>query len=92
LAMLVRDCDRDYSGLQLSDGIRYVDKCNSLHVYEKDYGDFERTLATIRQRKGTVDAWDSTDSKSLAMFGAKELFSAVKETKKSIFDPVFKKK
>jgi len=89
--MLVRDCVRDYSGLQLSDDIRYVDKCNSLHVYEKDYADFERTLATIKQRKGTVDAWNSTDPKSLAMFGAKELFSAVKETKKTIFDPVFKK-
>ena len=91
LAMLVRDCVRDYSALQLSDSIRYVEKCNSLHVYEKDYADFERTLATIRQRNGLVDAWDSTDSKSLAMFGGKELFSAVKETKKSIFDPVFKK-
>ena len=91
LAMLVRDCVRDYSGLQLSDDIRYVDKCNSLHVYEKDYADFERTFATIKQRKGTVDAWNSTDPKSLAMLGAKELFSAVKETKKTIFDPVFKK-
>jgi len=91
LAMLVRDCVRDYSGLKLSDGICYVDKCNSLHVYEKDYADFERTLGTIRQRKGILDAWDSGDPKSLAMFGGRVLFSAVKEAKKSIFDPVFKK-
>jgi thymidylate synthase len=91
LAMLVRDCLRDYSDLQLSDEIRYVDKCNSLHVYERDYDDFERTLSTIRQRKSVVDAWDSTDSRSVSMFGGKALFWAVNEAKKSVFDPVFKK-
>jgi thymidylate synthase len=91
LALLVRDCLRDYSGLQLSDAIRYVDKCNSLHVYEKDYDDFERTLSTIRQRKAVVDAWNSTDPKSISMFGGKTLFSAANEAKKNIFDPVFKK-
>lgn len=91
LAMLVRDCLRDYSGLQLSDSICYVDKCNSLHVYERDYEDFKRTLSTLKQRKGTVDAWDSTDPKSVAVFQRKELFSAVNEAKKNIFDPMFKK-
>ena len=92
LAMLVRDCLRDYSGLELSDEIRYVDKCNSLHVYERDYDDFERTLSTIRQRNGNVDAWNSTDSKSISIFGGKALFSSVKEAKQSIFDPVFEKR
>ena len=91
LGMLVRDCLRDYSGLELSDEIRYVDKCNSLHVYERDHDDFERTRSTIAQRKGVVDAWDSTDSKLISMFGGKTLFWAVNEAKKSIFDPVFKK-
>ena len=91
LAMLVRDCLRDYAGLELSDEIRYVDKCNSLHVYERDYSDFERTLSTIRQRKGVVDAWNSTDPRMISMLGGKRLFSAVDEAKKNIFDPVFKK-
>ena len=91
LGMLVRDCLRDYSDLKLSDEIRYVDKCNSLHVYEKDYDDFERTRSRIRQRRGAVNAWDSTDSKSISMFRGRALFSAVNEAKKSIFDPVFKK-
>ena len=91
LAMLVRDCLRDYSGLELSDSISYVDKCNSLHVYERDYDDFKRTLTTIKQRKGNVDAWDSTDPKSLGLFEGKGLFSAVKEAKKSTFDPIFKR-
>jgi len=91
LAMLVRDCLRDYSALELSDQIPYVDKCNSLHVYERDYEDFERTRSTIKQRKGAVDAWDSADTKSISRFGGKTLFSAVDEAKKSIFDPVFKK-
>ena len=91
LAMLVRDCLRDYSGLELSDEIRYVDKCNSLHVYERDYDDFERTRSTIIQRAGAVDAWNSMDSKLISMFGGKPLFSAVNEAKKRIFDPIFKK-
>ena len=91
LAMLVRDCLRDYSGLELSDEIRYVDKCNSLHVYERDFADFERTLSTIRQRKGVVDAWNSTDPQMISMLKGKTLFSAVNEAKKTIFDPVFKK-
>jgi thymidylate synthase len=91
LAILVRDCLRDYSGLELSDGIRYVDKCNSLHVYERDYDDFERTLSTIKERKAVVDTWNSTDSKSISLFGGKALFSAVNEAKRSVLDPVFKK-
>jgi thymidylate synthase len=91
LAMLVRDCLRDYAGLRVSDGISYVDKCNSLHVYERDHDDFERTLSTLKRRNGAVDAWNSTDSKSVAMFEGKNLFSAVNEAKKSIFDPVFKR-
>ena len=91
LAMLVRDCLRDYSGLQLSGSICYVDKCNSLHVYERDYDDFKRTLSTLKKRNGIVDEWNSTDSKSIAMFGRKELFSAVNEAKRSIFDPVFRR-
>jgi thymidylate synthase len=91
LAMLVRDCLRDYSGLELSDAISYVDKCNSLHVYERDYDDFERTLTTIRQRKSFADAWNSTDSKLVSMFGGRKLFWAVDEAKKAVFDPVFKK-
>ncbi len=91
LALLVRDCLRDYSSLRLHDVICYVDKCNSLHVYERDYNDFERTLSALRQRKGIVDAWNSTDSKSVALFAGRELFSAVKEAKKRIFDPVFKR-
>jgi len=89
LAMLVRDCLRDYSGIQLSDQIAYLDKCNSLHVYERDYDDFKRTLSKLKQDEGT--AWASTDPKSVAMFQRRELFSAVKETKESIFDPLFKK-
>jgi hypothetical protein len=89
--MLVRDCLGDYSGLELSDEIRYVDKCNSLHVYERDYDDFERTRSTIIQRKAVVDAWNSTDPKSISMFGGKALFWAVNEAKRGIFDPVFKK-
>jgi thymidylate synthase len=89
LATLVRDCLRDYSGLQLSDRIAYVDKCNSLHVYERDYDDFKRTLSKLKQEQGT--AWDSTDPKSLAMFQGRELFWAVREAKKSVLDPVFKK-
>jgi thymidylate synthase len=91
LAMLVRDCLRDYSDLQLNDGISYVDKCNSLHVYERDYDDFKRTLSTLKQRKGIVDAWDSTDPKCVAILGRKELFSDVNEAKKIILDPIFKK-
>jgi len=89
LAMLVRDCLRDYSALELSESIGYVDKCNSLHVYERDYEDFKRTLSTLKQEKGT--AWNSTDPKSLAMFQRRELFLAVKEAKRDVFDPVFKK-
>jgi hypothetical protein len=73
----------------LSDGIAYVDKCNSLHVYERDYDDFKRTLSKLKQEQGT--AWDSTDPKSLAMFQRRELFWAVKEAKKSVLDPVFKR-
>jgi len=91
LAMLVRNCIRDYSNLELSDEISYVDKCNSLHVYERDHDDFERTLSTIRQRKAEVDAWNSTDPKLLSMFGGKTLFSAVNEAKREVFDPIFKK-
>jgi len=91
LAMLVRDCLKAYAGLELSDQIRYVDKCNSLHVYERDYHDFERTLSTIRQRRAVVEAWASTDSRSISMFGGKTLFAAVDETRRSVFDPVFKK-
>jgi thymidylate synthase len=89
LAMLVRDCLREYSGIQLSDEIAYLDKCNSLHVYERDYDDFKRTLSKLKQDEGT--AWVSTDPKSVAMFQRRELFSAVKVAKESIFDPVFKK-
>jgi len=90
LAKLVRDCLRDYAGIKLLDHIRYVDKCNSLHVYEKDYGTFERTMSTLRQRAGKANALNSTDSKAMAMFDGKELFHAVNRAKKEVFDPVFK--
>jgi len=91
LAKLVRDCLRDYAGLELLDGIRYVDRCNSLHVYEKDYGTFERTLLTLRQNAGKANALSSTDSKAMTIFGGKDLFRAVNITKKEVFDPVFKR-
>lgn len=89
LAILVRDCLRDYSDVQLCDGVAYVDKCNSLHVYERDYDDFKRTLSKLKSEEAT--AWDSTDPKSLVLFQRRELFWAVKETKKSVLDSVFKK-
>jgi thymidylate synthase len=92
LGMLVRDCLRDYCGIELADSIHYVDKCNSLHVYERDFEDFNRTLSTLKQRKGKVDAWSSTDPRSITMFENRELFSAVNEAKRTVFDPTFKKK
>ena len=91
IAMLVRDCLIDYFGLQLSDGIRYKDKCNSLHVYEKSYKDFEKALSTIKKGKGKVQAWNSTDPKTKVLFEGKDLFWAVDEAKRTIFDPIFKK-
>ena len=91
LATLVRDCLRDYAGLQLSDSIRYVDKCNSLHVYERDHRNFEQTMLTFKQREGKVNAMNSTDPKSLTIFGGKQLFHAVSETKRIVFDPLFKR-
>lgn len=91
LAMLVRDCLRDYFGLQLTDGISYVDKCNSLHVYERDYDDFMRTLSTIKKRMGTVGMLNSTDTKVGTIFEGRKLFGAVTEAKRSVFDLLFKK-
>ena len=92
LAMLVRDCLRDYYRLQLADSICYVDKCNSLHVYERDYDDFMRTLSTIKKRNGIVATLNSTDSKVGAIFEGRKLFSAVTEAKRTMFDPVFIKR
>ena len=92
IAVLVRDCLRDYAGLQLEDGIHYVDKCNSLHVYEDAFEHFTNTLATIMNREGKDLAIDSESKKSMVLFKGRKIFSSVEEAKKKIYDPLFKKK
>lgn len=88
IGLLVRECLRDYFGLEISDEIFYVDRCNSLHVYGKDYNFFKKNLTPILT-KGTW-AWNSRDPTVLGMWEGKELFSPVTEAKKTVFDPIFK--
>jgi len=86
VGLLVLNCLNDYYNYSLKD-LWYVDHSNSLHIYEKDRRDFERTVKTIKKRPS--NAWDSSDPRLLQLWEC-NLFDAVKKTKEEIFDPIFK--
>jgi thymidylate synthase len=92
IAVLVKDCLEDYFGMKLSPTIAYVDKCNSLHVYENRFREWESIPKTIKLKDGRVTAFDTTDPNFVEKyFGGKELFWAAKEAKKTVYDPVFQR-
>lgn len=90
IGLLVKECLNDYFNLNLKN-LRYVDTCDSLHVYtrsEKEYKQAVNALKCRGERESTVS---SSDKRILNLFSKKNLFEPVYKVKESIFDPIFKK-
>jgi thymidylate synthase len=87
IGLLVGESLKDYFGLNLKDKLFYVDRCNSLHVYENRYKEFKKDADTFKRREPRN--WNSKDSFLIKMWEG-ELFSPVYEFKNQILDPVFK--
>jgi thymidylate synthase len=88
ISLLVRECLKDYFSMDLSNDVFYVDRCNSLHVYEKRYDEFKKDVEVFKKRE--PKNWNSKDPYLIKMWGGRELFSPVQELKARDFDPIFK--
>ena len=86
IGKLVIDCLNDYSGLSIS-RLYYVDKCDSLHVYEHEKEDYERQVKILQKRQALLN---STDPLPRRLWKGRDLFEAVGIAKETIFDPIFK--
>lgn len=86
IGYLVILCLNDYYDLGLK-RLYYVDRCDSLHVYEKDRNYFERNVNLVRET-GRKCLLKSTDRMTRSLL-QKDLFEVVETAKKKIFDPIF---
>lgn len=89
IGKLVRDCLNDYYNLKIR-RINYVDRCDSLHVYEKDAREFERIVSALRKKREDESLLESTSSILKNLWKGKEIFDGVEKAKKEIFDPIFR--
>jgi len=89
IGKLVRDCLNDYYNLKIT-RINYVDRCDSLHVYEKDAREFERIVNALRKKREDESLLESTSSILKNLWKGKEIFDGVEKAKKEIFDPIFR--
>lgn len=87
LGKLVMDCLNDYYGLDLRK-LEYVDRCDSLHVYEGTKKDFMRRLNALKKR-GEKTLLFSTSPFLKKLWKGKSLFEDVDRAKRRI-DPIFR--
>jgi len=89
IGKLMLDCLNDYYRLDIK-RINYVDRCDSLHVYEKDAKEFENTVKLLRRKSENELLLDSKDPFLKRLWKGKEIFEGVERAKREIFDLIFK--